>query len=116
MAKMDLKMKEHIAIVIKTIRMSYGLTQAELAEELDVTPGHIGALEQGRATPSYELMEKIVIKYKIDANLFFGTTQQDASPTYELAKKTMENMLDAVSEHIREYDNSIRKLYIEESE
>lgn len=103
-------MREHVAVVVRTIRMGYNLTQAELAEELDVTPGHIGSLEQGRATPSYELMDKIITKYKIDANLFFGLTHQEALPIHEFAMKTMQNMLSAVSEHVREYNESVKKL------
>jgi len=97
-------MNEHVAFVIKIIRESNKLTQAELAEELGVTPGHIGSLEQGRAKPSFDIMESIIEKYKIDANMFFGKTQQDSKSIHETIVKLTQNLLSEVSEKVGAYN------------
>ena len=96
-------MSEHVAFVIKFIRESNKLTQAELAEELGVTPGHIGSLEQGRAKPSFDVMEDIINKFKIDANMFFGKTQQDVKTVHENLVQLTQNLLSEVSEKVGAY-------------
>ena len=103
-------MDEHVAFVIRVVRKNNGLTQAELAEELGVTPGHVGSLEQGRAKPSYDIMKDIVDMYGIDANLFFGKTQQDAKSIYENVVQLTQNLLSEVRDQIGAYDKSVKSL------
>jgi len=100
-------MNVNVAFVIKMVRKDKKLTQAELAEELGITPGHLGSLEQGRANPSYGIMKKIVVKYNIDANIFFGKTQQEAKPMHDYMAQFMKDKLSEVSEEINEYIRSI---------
>ena len=102
-------MNEHIASVIKIVRKTTGMTQDALAEELGCTPGHIGMLEQGKARPSYKLMEILVKKYNIDANLFFGTTQYTDNPVDASKIEAMQNHLNEVSEWIWTYAQSALK-------
>ena len=104
-------MSEHVAFVIKTVRNNFGLTQAELAEELGLTPGHIGSLEQGRANPSFGVIKDIIEKYNIDANLFFGKTQQDARSIDENTIQFFQNMLSNVSEQMGDYSRSVEQAF-----
>ena len=64
-------MSKPVANIIKKIRKKHELTQAKFAEIIEISSGHVGMLEQGRTNPSYEIMDKIISKYDIDANLFF---------------------------------------------
>jgi len=112
-------MKEHIALIFKTVRTANKLTQAELAEKIDVSPGHIGLLEQGKAKPSYEVMEKMVCLYNIDANLFFGRTQKNTKSINASMIQSAQNMLSMVSEHLKTYgddvDNSLTETVTEDA-
>ena len=96
-------MNEHIALIIKTVRIANGLTQAEFAEKLEVTPGHIGSLEQGSSGLSVKLMGMIVKTFNVDANIFFGKTQQETISLDANAIKLAQNALSAVSEQLRDY-------------
>jgi len=109
-------MDEHIAFVIKIVRKNNRLTQAELAEELGVTSGHIGSLEQGRAKPSYDIMRGITEKFGIDANLFFGRTQKDAKSVYENVVQLTENLLSEVRDQLGAFDQSVKDLSSEDAE
>ena len=96
-------MYDYVALTIKTVRKAHNLTQEGLASELGVSAGHIGMLEQGRALPSHELMAKIISKYNVDANMFFGRTQKDVGMTRDKAMLAVENMIEGVSEQIKSY-------------
>jgi len=71
-------MEKYFANTLKEIRKIKGITQAEMAEDLGVSAGYIGVLEQGRSLPSYPFMLKVVVKYKPDANMFFGIGKDES--------------------------------------
>jgi len=96
-------MSKHIASIIKNIRLAHGLTQEKLAEVIDRSPGHVGMLEQGRATPSYEVMEKLINEFDVDANLFFGRTRREAESISTVIAQTVQNMPSEVQECLKLY-------------
>jgi len=96
-------MSKHIANVIKNIRIAHGLTQEQLAEMIDRSPGHVGMLEQGRATPSYDVMEKLITEFDVDANLFFGGAPRDAESISMGIVQTVQNMPSQVQECLMLY-------------
>ena len=96
-------MSKHVATFVKLIRLANGITQEKLAEVIKRTPGHVGMLEQGRALPSYEVMEKLVKKYKLDANLFFDDAWLDAQAIDAGFANVVKNMPDEVREQFRNY-------------
>lgn len=98
-------MNKHIAEVFKKLRDDNDLTQAEFAEELGFSAGHIGSVEQGRSKPSYDLMEKIILKYDIDANLFFGKKRKTVH------EETKKFVLSMVNEITRSYDHLNSEVY-----
>jgi transcriptional regulator with XRE-family HTH domain len=106
-------MNDYISFVIKLVRKEAGLTQEGLAVELDVSPAHIGLLEQGKSKPSYETMRKIVENYNIDANLFFGRTQQTAKSISASTVQIMQNLLTEVSEKVRDYGDDVDNILTE---
>jgi transcriptional regulator with XRE-family HTH domain len=53
------KLPKVISKRIKTYRKEQEITQEELAEKVGVSRVYIGYVEQGRNTPSLEILEKI---------------------------------------------------------
>jgi len=53
------KLPKIISKRIKKLRGELGLTQEDLAEKVGVSRVYIGYVEQGRNTPSLEILEKI---------------------------------------------------------
>ncbi|MCR4792661.1 MAG: helix-turn-helix domain-containing protein [Lachnospiraceae bacterium] len=49
-------MSEQYGEMIKSYRINLGLTQGEVAEELDVTPGYISNVENGRTAMSLRIL------------------------------------------------------------
>lgn len=59
------KLTKIICKRIKKYRSERGLTQEELAEKVGVSRVYIGYVEQGRNTPSLEILEKITKALKV---------------------------------------------------
>lgn len=59
MTKIEQKTIEKLGKQIAKIRKSKGLTQAQLAEKIEVTQAYLGHIEQGIKSPSLEVLEKI---------------------------------------------------------
>lgn len=53
------KLPKKIGKKIQKIRKDHHLTQEELAEKVGVSRAYMGYIEQGRNTPSLEVLEKI---------------------------------------------------------
>jgi len=56
---------------IQKKRNERGLTQEELADKVNVSHAYIGYIEQGRNTPSLEVIEKIARVLKTSISSFF---------------------------------------------
>lgn len=59
------KLTKTICKRIKKYRNDLGITQEDLAEKVGVSRVYIGYVEQGRNTPSLEILEKIAKSLKI---------------------------------------------------
>jgi len=108
-------MNKHVASVIKIIRKTNKLTQAELAELLDVTPGHIGSLEQGKSNPSYKIMLIMMDIFNMDANIFFGKTNQDAVAINANTIQFIQGLLSEVDENIIEFKRAFEQISAEDT-
>ncbi len=64
MAKIT-KSNQKLGRNIQKARKIKGYTQEELAEVLNISRTHMGHIEQGRKTPSLELLEKIAKALKV---------------------------------------------------
>jgi len=109
-------MNKHISFVIKTIRKANNLTQEDLAAIIGVSPGHIGSLEQGKANPSYEVIEKFIEEFEVDANLFFGRIQNNAKSLNANSLQLVLNMLNGVTEQIITYGRDVEQGLLEINE
>lgn len=57
---------------LKKIRMAHGLTQAQLAENLNVSASTIGMYEQGRREPDTAMLKKICNQFNISIDTLLG--------------------------------------------
>lgn len=48
---------------LKKFRQENGLTQEKMAKELNITVAHYKAIEYGIRNPSFELMERLKLKF-----------------------------------------------------
>jgi len=106
-------MNEQIALIFRTVRTANKMTQADIAEMLGVSPGHIGLLEQGKAKPSYDVMEKMLTLFSIDANLFFGRTHRNTKSINATIIELMQNLLSEVNEQIQTYGDDVDNILTE---
>jgi transcriptional regulator with XRE-family HTH domain len=56
---------------IKSARLEKGITRAELAKRLGITPRHLGAIENDEKKPSFELLFHMIHELHITADRFF---------------------------------------------
>lgn len=77
-------------INMKYYRTKRNISQAQLAEECDCSNGMIGAIEAGRAKPSFDMILSIATALKIHpADLFL----RDSSITRSELKNQIENII-----------------------
>jgi len=63
--------KEHLGSNIKQYRMQLGISQAKLAEMVDMAPNYLGLVENGKKYPSAEMLERIASALKKDTTELF---------------------------------------------
>lgn len=59
---------KRIGLRIQEVRLQRGLTQAELAQKLDITPKYLSNIECGDKVPRFETFLSIANALEIDAN------------------------------------------------
>ena len=99
---------------LKDYRKKSGLTQAQLAEKVNVTPHYIGMLEMGRNFPANDLIERIANALNIEMYELFV---ESISPAKELERLRHDIMLEikktiteTVIETVREaFDENIKR-------
>lgn len=60
-----LKAREKLGRRIQKQRKELGYTQEELAEKLNLSRTHMGHIEQGRKSPSLEVLERIAKNLRV---------------------------------------------------
>ncbi len=63
--------KKYLGARIQELRKKLGLTQAALAELVEIDPKHMSKIECGRCFPSFELLDKIAYKMNVPIGDFF---------------------------------------------
>lgn len=84
-----------LANAIRTARMKKGYTQEQLAELLEITPGHLKHMESGKRKPSVPLLFQMMelLDFSVDALVFPNRTN---SPVFHTDGLTDE-VIDALS-------------------
>lgn len=71
MAKITEKTRLKLGKRIKKLRSEKGFTQEELAHELKISRTHMGHIEQGRKSPSLEVLERIARTLRVKLSVLF---------------------------------------------
>ena len=66
--------KEHLGSNIKQYRIELGISQAKLAEMVDMAPNYLGLVENGKKYPSAEMVERIAAALGKDTTDLFILT------------------------------------------
>ncbi|MCC8067642.1 MAG: helix-turn-helix domain-containing protein [Clostridiales bacterium] len=74
---------KQFGIVLKNARMDKHLTQAELAEILDISLSYLKDLERFRNNPSYEIFEKVIRYFNLSADTVIYPNKNLNSDTYQ---------------------------------
>jgi len=69
--------------VLKNARMDKKLTQAELAEILDISLSYLKDLERFRNNPSYEVFEKVIRYFNLSADTVIYPNRNLTDNTYQ---------------------------------
>ena len=72
-----MKLKDRVALRIKTVRKLRGLTQEQLAEKIDRTVYAVSQLERGRSLPSFETLERLSEALSVPIRDFFDEDGAD---------------------------------------
>lgn len=79
---MDYQPKQ-FGIVLKNARMNQKLTQAELAEILNISLPYLKDLERFRNNPSYEIFEKVIRYFNLSADIVIYPNKNITNSIYQ---------------------------------
>lgn len=75
--------------VLKNARMDKKLTQAELAEILDISLPYLKDLERFRNNPSYEVFEKVIHYFNLSADTVIYPNKNITNSTYQQLERLL---------------------------
>jgi len=65
---------------IRKLREDRDLSQAELAQRVEVSTGHISRLENGRYQPSVELLRKLATEFEVTTDFLLNEEEGEFRP------------------------------------
>lgn len=71
---------KHIGNKIVEARKSLNLSQAELAQQVSISPQAVGKWERGESMPDITMLNKLASIFNVDLNYFIGNTHLNAMP------------------------------------
>ena len=80
---------KQFGIVLKNARISQKLTQAELAEILDISLSYLKDLERFRNNPSYEVFQKVMHYFNLSADTVIYPNQNKTDNTYQQVERLL---------------------------
>lgn len=83
--------RSRVALRIRTIRKSRGLTQEDLAAMIDRSVDAVSNMERGTSLASYDTLERLATGLGVPLASFFAEPEQGAARRTE----TMERLIDA---------------------
>lgn len=89
-----------IGSILKTIRIQRGLTQEQMALDLEVAPSTLYRIESGDRYPSFELLDKISAYLRVPVSEIFRAAEghplvlpnDDNTPTTQVLEYTEETL------------------------
>ena len=83
------KHPRQFGIVLKNARMDKKLTQAELAEILDISLPYLKDLERFRNNPSYDVFEKVIRYFNLSADTVIYPNENLTNTTYQQIERLL---------------------------
>ena len=83
---------------IKELRKRRGITQDQLAEQVDLAPRYISLIEVGRSSPSLETMENIARALNAELKMLFDFMHLDPDT---VSAEGLERSLEGIGENNR---------------
>ena len=80
---------KQFGIVLKNARIDKKLTQAELAEILDISLSYLKDLERFRNDPSYNVFEKVIRYFNLSADTVIYPNQNRTDDTYQKIERLL---------------------------
>ena len=80
---------KQFGIVLKNARIDKKLTQAELAEILDISLPYLKDLERFRNNPSYNVFEKVIRYFNLSADTVIYPNQNRTDDTYQKIERLL---------------------------
>lgn len=74
---------KQFGIVLRNARIDKKLTQAELAEILDISLSYLKDLERFRNNPSYEVFERVIRFFNLSADTIIYPDRSQSDDTYQ---------------------------------
>ena len=96
--------------VLRTLRLSRGLTQEDLARSLKISRSTIGMYERGDRQPDYETLESIADFFNVDIDYLLGRTNKTTFLPYSCPTRSA---LDAVEYRLTGRPDNIPMLEID---
>ena len=81
---------------LKTLRLQNNMTQAQLAQKLDLTKSVISAYETGLRLPSYDVLIHISKIYNVSTDYLFGIEQKQQIDLSGLSQEEIDALLNLI--------------------
>ncbi|CAH0295455.1 helix-turn-helix transcriptional regulator [Chryseobacterium sp. Bi04] len=78
------ELKIQIGIIFKVYRLRKGLSQFQVANEVDLTKDYIGIIERGRTNPTIEVIINLCNFFELDINQLFTKIEDNQLETFKL--------------------------------
>lgn len=110
---------------LRTLRHSLSLSQAKLAELLDITQSSLNRYENGQSTPTVELFRKYADFFDVSMDYIFGRCDEPQGKLYQYEPKVwksaaemeqfVEMCFDPKSPYYNRLKESVLRMFSEES-
>lgn len=80
-------------LVLKSLRTSFGMTQNQLADQLNISRSTIGMYEKGAREPDYETLESIADIFNVDIDYLLGRTYKTTMLPGHLSRNAKDSSL-----------------------
>ncbi|VXC43935.1 helix-turn-helix domain-containing protein [Chryseobacterium sp. 8AT] len=87
------EIKHQIGIVFKLHRLRKGLSQFQIATEIDLSKDYIGRIERGKTNPTIEIIIAVCNFLEIDLLLLFSKVSQSQLDSMTSETKLLEEKL-----------------------
>ncbi|HUX38182.1 MAG TPA: helix-turn-helix transcriptional regulator [Rectinemataceae bacterium] len=107
-----MSLREALAINLKMRRRLLGLSQAELAERAEISPGYVGEIEIARKFPTPEVLQSLAASLEVPAYRLIMTSedvntesgQASRRQAYEVAVRLRDRLDEEIKELATPFD------------